>query len=160
MHSFRTYGAENIPRIFFSTNILLLWSKKRLPINPSPFFQISNPQIPKFSTSYILKSSNPQISKFSNFQIFKFPHPQILKFSIFESTPKSTINWILSGVEGCKHLIIRTLRLRSVSGFSLNCLFGVDSISKFCKFSNFQILKFSNFQILKSLPPNRRMRAE
>ena len=34
-------------------------------------------------------------------------------------TPKSLINWILSGVEGCKHLIIRTLRLRSVSGFPL-----------------------------------------
>jgi len=44
-----------------------------------------------------------------------------------EATPKSPINWILSGVEGCKHLIIRTLRLRSVSGFPLNCLFGVDS---------------------------------
>jgi len=44
-----------------------------------------------------------------------------------ERTSKSPINWILSGVEGCKHLLIRTLRLRSVSGFSLNCLFGVDS---------------------------------
>jgi len=30
----------------------------------------------------------------------------------FEPTPKSQINWILSGVEGCKHVIIRTLRLR------------------------------------------------
>jgi len=49
---------------------------------------------------------------------------QILKY---ESTPKSPINWILSGVEGCKHLLIRTLRLRSVSGFPLNCLFGADS---------------------------------
>jgi len=37
-----------------------------------------------------------------------------------ESAPKSPINWILSGVEACKHLIIRTLRLRSVSGFPLN----------------------------------------
>jgi len=56
-----------------------------------------------------------------------------------EPTPKSPINWILSGVEGCKHLIIRTLRLRSVSGFPLNCLFGVGSILKFsnCFNSNF-----------------------
>jgi len=45
-----------------------------------------------------------------------------------EPTPKSQINWILSGVEGCKYLIIITLRLRSVSGFPINCLFGVDSI--------------------------------
>ena len=45
-----------------------------------------------------------------------------------EPTPKSPINWILSGVEGCKHLLIRTLRLRSVSGFPLNCLFGAESI--------------------------------
>ncbi len=44
-----------------------------------------------------------------------------------EPTPKSLINWILNGVEGCKHLIIRTLRVRSVSGFPLNCLFGADS---------------------------------
>ena len=50
-----------------------------------------------------------------------------------ESTPKSPINWILSGVEGCKHLIIRTLRLRSVSGFPFNCLFGADSIFIFYK---------------------------
>jgi len=47
-----------------------------------------------------------------------------------ESTPKSPINWILSGVEGCKHLLIWTLRLRSVSGFPLNCLFGADSTLK------------------------------
>jgi len=45
-----------------------------------------------------------------------------------EPTPKGPINWILSGVEGCKHLLIRTLRLRSVFGFPLNCLFGADSI--------------------------------
>jgi len=62
-------------------------------------------------------------------------------FSNLESAPKSPINWILSGVEGCKHLIIRTLRLRSVSGFPLNCLFGVDSI-----------FKSSNLQIFKSPP--------
>jgi len=45
----------------------------------------------------------------------------------FEPTPKNPINWSLSGVEGYKHLIIMTLRLRSVSGFPLNCLFGADS---------------------------------
>jgi hypothetical protein len=50
---------------------------------------------------------------------------------LLESTPKSPINWILSGVEGCKHLSIRTLRLRSVSGSPLNYLFGVDSYLKF-----------------------------
>jgi len=47
---------------------------------------------------------------------------------IIEPVPKSPINWILSGVEGCKHLLIMTLRLRSVSGLPLICLFGVDSI--------------------------------
>jgi len=56
-----------------------------------------------------------------------------------ESAPKSPINWILSGVEGCKHLLIRTLRLRSVSGFPLNCLFGVDSIFKS---PNLQIINY------------------
>jgi len=28
-----------------------------------------------------------------------------------EPIPKSLINWILRGVEGCKHLLIRTLRI-------------------------------------------------
>jgi len=56
-------------------------------------------------------------------------HKLILKFKK-EPTPQSPINWILSGVEGCKHLIISTLRLRSVSGFPLNCLFGADSKKK------------------------------
>jgi len=50
-----------------------------------------------------------------------------LTTSMIESAPKSPINWILSGVEGCKHLIISTLRLRSVSGFPLKCLFGAGS---------------------------------
>ena len=48
----------------------------------------------------------------------------------YEPTPKSPINWILSGVERCKRLIIRIFRIRSVSGFPLNCLFRVDSMIK------------------------------
>ncbi len=53
-------------------------------------------------------------------------HKLFLKFKK-EPTPKGPVNWILSGVEGCKHLSIRTLRLRSVTGFPFNCLFGADS---------------------------------
>jgi hypothetical protein len=46
-----------------------------------------------------------------------------------EPTPKSPINWILSDFyDKSKHLLIRTLRLHSVSGFPLNCLFGAESI--------------------------------
>jgi hypothetical protein len=36
---------------------------------------------------------------------------------MIESTPKSPINWILSEAEECNYLLMRTLRLRSVSGF-------------------------------------------
>ena len=62
-----------------------------------------------------------------------------------EPTPKSPINWILSGVEGCKHLTIRTLRLRSVSGFPLNCLFVADSNIKMLKISRIEIGNRLNF---------------
>ena len=74
----------------------------------------------------LLMLSHLQI--FSSSQLLIFSTSQLLNFSTshLESTPKSPINWILTGVEGCKQLIIRTLRLRSVSGFPLNCLFGAD----------------------------------
>ncbi len=62
-----------------------------------------------------------------NFPIWNLVNGYIVHLNN-EPTLKSQINWILSGVEGCKNLIIRTLRLRSVSGFPLNCLFGVGSI--------------------------------
>jgi hypothetical protein len=36
---------------------------------------------------------------------------------IYQSTSKSPIIWILSEAEECNHLLMKTLRLRSVSNF-------------------------------------------
>jgi hypothetical protein len=68
----------------------------------NPKFKSQNSKVKNQKSK--VKSQNPKV-KIQN-----------SKFKI-EPTPKSPINWILSGVEGCKHLLIRTLRLRSVSGF-------------------------------------------
>jgi len=72
--------------------------------------------------------------------LFRCSHAERLNLLSFtnsnsESTPKSPINWILSEVEECNYLLMRTLRLRSVSLLDFaQCpvlikisLFGVDS---------------------------------
>ena len=65
----------------------------------------------------------------------------------YEYAPKSLINWILSEAEECNHLLMKTLRLRSVSCFALKCLLGVGAKRFLLSFWSFVInLRFSYYR--------------